>query len=92
MIQRVIWAIQGWWKQLNCSHGPWLNDRYLVLGDTPSAHCKKCGKTYPQYRVLSRDERVDEWLIRATNGGMPVEIALKEWDKSHGESSTHSLH
>lgn len=91
MIQKVVWSIQSWWRQYNCHHGPWLNDRYSLLGDTPSAHCKKCWKTLPQYRVMSRDERIDEWLIRAANNGMSVEVALKHWD-SHGQSSTHSLH
>lgn len=81
LLQKIVATIQTRWNQARCKHGPWIRDWYLTDGKR-TCHCLNCfkGATEGSFSyALSRDETRNEWLERATKGGLPLRQAEAVW-------------
>jgi hypothetical protein len=87
MFVKILATIHTMWTQLNCDHGPWIKDQYSRIYGTDSAHCQKCWKTKPAHAVNAREETLEEWMLRATKGGLSTSEALNTWEISQSEKS-----
>lgn len=83
LTDKVIVTLQTMWQQYKCPHGPWILDPYETEG-RQTCHCQQCCKVQFDDTFafkLARKETYDEWILRATKAGMPLDTAIEFWEK-----------
>lgn len=81
MLWKIVATVQTYYRQSTCSHGPWLKDFFTLIPNNESAHCKKCWKIANQSAVLCRIETKEEYVERASEGGLyPRKLAEDTYD------------